>query len=68
MATRSEAQSTTKYSPHFLLFKRKKRLPVDLYDFQPLGKSASAKESVANLRQVLLLAHENETANMQSSQ
>ena len=52
MAIRSAAQSTTGYSPHFLLFGREMRLPADLYyDLSP-GESASATESVANLRQI----------------
>ena len=68
MAIRSAAQSTTGYSPQFLLFRRKMRLPDDLYYNLPPGESASAIESVANLRQVSAQVHENVTANMESRQ
>ena len=68
MAIRSAAQSTTGYSPHFLLFGREMRLPADLFYELPLGESASATESVANLRQVLAQVHETVTAKMESRQ
>ena len=42
------------------------RLPADLYYNLPPGKSASATESVANLRKVLAQFHETVTANMKS--
>ena len=53
MAIRSAAQSTTGYSPQFLLFVREMRLLADLYYDLPPGESASATKSVVNLRQVL---------------
>ena len=68
MAIRSAAQSTRGYSPHFMPFGREMRLPADLYYNLPLGESASATESVANLRQVLAQVHKTVTANMESSQ
>ena len=68
MAIRSETQSTTGYSPHFLLFGREMRLPADLYYDLLLREPASAIESIANLRQVLAQVYETVTANMESSQ
>ena len=68
MAIRSAAQSTTGYSPHFLLFGREMQLPADLYYNLPPGESASATESVANQRQVLAQVQETVTANMKSRQ
>ena len=68
MAIRSAAQLTTGYSPHFLVFGLEMRLPADLYYDLPPGESASATESVANLRQVLAQVHETVTANMESRQ
>ena len=68
MAIRSAAQSTTGYSPHFLLFGREMRLPADLYYDLPPGEPASATESVANLRHLLAQVHETVTANMETCQ
>ena len=62
------AQSTTGYLPHFLLFGRKMQLQADLYYNLPPRESASANESVANLRQVLAQVHKTVTANMKSRQ
>ena len=44
------------------------RLPADLYYDLPPGKLASATESVANLRQVLVQVHETVLANMERRQ
>ena len=66
IALRSAAQSTTGYSPHLFMFGREMRLPADLYYDLPPVESASATESVANLRKVLAQIHETVTANMES--
>ncbi|MCP6756042.1 hypothetical protein NL533_30935, partial [Klebsiella pneumoniae] len=63
MAIRSAEQSTTSFSPFFLLFGRDMRLPADLYYDVPPGDSSSATESVAKLRQVLAQVHETVVSN-----
>ena len=68
MAILLAAQSTTRHSPHFLLFRREMRLPTDLYYDLPPGESALAGGSVANIRQVFAQVNETVTANIESRQ
>lgn len=50
MAIRSCAQSTTGFSPHYLLFNREMRLPADIFYELPQESLKSLLKSVAQLK------------------
>ena len=68
MAIRSSVQSTTGFSPHFLLFGREMRLPADLYYDVPQEAFKSPIEAVASLKQALSQVHESVVKAMETSQ
>ena len=64
MAIRSAFQSSTGFSPHFLMFCREMRLLADLIYDTSQEETMSQVESVANLRTTLQLVHETVLSNM----
>ena len=68
LAIRSAVQSSTGFSPHFLMFGREMRLPADLVYEAVNEETRTQVESVAHFRSTLQMVHETVVSNMGSMQ
>ena len=67
-AIRSSVQSSTGFSPHFIMFGREMRLPADLVYEAVNEETRSQLESVAHLRSTLQMVHKGVVSNMACKQ
>ena len=68
MAYRSSVQTTTGFTPHYLLFGREMRVPVDIMYGPPPFESPTRLQAITDLRDTLLVVYNNVRHNVSEAQ